>query len=95
MSDEQIICVKCGRPFTWSYGEQRFYAEHELHPPKRCPTCRPVRRVESKEMPRSSRQSRSVPPQARQSSFHVAGVQAVMVALAVVVAMVLLWWLLF
>ena len=95
MSDERIICVKCGRSFIWSYGEQRFYEEHDLDPPKHCPQCRPLRRAEFKELPRSSRQSRSAPPQSRRSSSHVTDVQVVMLALAVVVVIVVLWWLLF
>lgn len=42
--DETIICVRCGEPFTWSYGEQAYYQEHGLHRPKYCPACRPIRR---------------------------------------------------
>lgn len=46
MSDEVIECVECGRTFIWSYGEQRFYKEHGLSPPKRCKACRSRRRQE-------------------------------------------------
>lgn len=46
MGDEIIECVECGRTFTWSYGEQRYYKEHGLVPPKRCPACRSQRRSE-------------------------------------------------
>jgi hypothetical protein len=42
--DETIICVRCGEPFTWSYGEQAYYQEHGLHRPKHCSACRPIRR---------------------------------------------------
>lgn len=44
MGDEQIVCADCGRSFTWSYGEQRFYKARDLSPPKRCETCRARRR---------------------------------------------------
>lgn len=40
MSDENITCIQCGRSFVWSYGEQRFYKERNLAPPRRCKTCR-------------------------------------------------------
>jgi hypothetical protein len=40
--DETIQCERCGRHFTWSYGEQRFYRERNLHRPKRCPKCRVI-----------------------------------------------------
>ena len=46
MSDEVIVCVECGRTFTWSYGEQRYYKEHGLDRPKRCPACRQQRKAE-------------------------------------------------
>lgn len=46
MSDQQIECVECGRSFTWSAGEQRYYAERDLQSPKRCPDCRAHRRAE-------------------------------------------------
>lgn len=41
-NDETIQCERCGRHFTWSYGEQRFYRERNLHRPKRCPKCRAI-----------------------------------------------------
>lgn len=40
MSDQRIECVDCGRVFTWTEGEQQFYRERGLSPPKRCPDCR-------------------------------------------------------
>ena len=40
MNDELITCQGCGRAFVWSYGEQRYYREHNLHRPKRCAACR-------------------------------------------------------
>lgn len=46
MSDQRIQCVECGRTFVWSAGEQRFYRERGLDPPRRCPDCRAERRGE-------------------------------------------------
>jgi putative zinc ribbon protein len=45
MSEETRVCIVCGRKFTWDYGEQRWYHEHGLEPPKRCHECRPTRRA--------------------------------------------------
>jgi hypothetical protein len=40
MGDETRVCVTCGRTFTWSYGEQRFYRERKLeHAPTHCRDC--------------------------------------------------------
>jgi ubiquinone/menaquinone biosynthesis C-methylase UbiE len=44
MGDRTIQCIDCGRTFVWSYGEQRYYKEHGLTAPKRCPTCRAHKR---------------------------------------------------
>jgi len=46
MGDQTIQCVQCGRTFVWSYGEQRYYRERRLDPPKRCKGCRAGRRQE-------------------------------------------------
>lgn len=42
--DETIVCVDCGEDFTWSYGEQLYYRDRSLSPPRRCPRCRELRR---------------------------------------------------
>lgn len=58
MSDEIIQCVECGRSFTWNFGEQRYYRENHLDPPKRCPACRSHRRNErTRDTPASFRRS--------------------------------------
>lgn len=44
MSGETRQCVDCGRTFVWSYGEQRYFREHGLTAPKRCPDCRAHKR---------------------------------------------------
>ncbi len=43
MSNEIVECIACGRTFTWSEGEQRFYKERGLDQPKRCRECRAQR----------------------------------------------------
>lgn len=43
--DEKLICEDCGSEFTFTAGEQEFYAEKGLvNKPKRCPECRKQRR---------------------------------------------------
>lgn len=39
-SDEHHKCVECASEFTFTKGEQRFYYQKNLTPPKRCPDCR-------------------------------------------------------
>ena len=34
-----IECCDCRRKFLFTTGEQRFYASHNLHTPKRCKAC--------------------------------------------------------
>ena len=42
--DKYIECLGCGREFLFSAGEQRFFDEKSLKPPKRCQKCRVKRR---------------------------------------------------
>lgn len=42
-----IRCVSCGNEFSFEPGEQRYYAEHELSLPRRCPACRLQRKVDA------------------------------------------------
>ena len=45
-SDRTLTCRDCGKPFTWTAGEQTFYAEKGLvNEPARCPECRAARKV--------------------------------------------------
>lgn len=47
--DETLICEDCGKEFTFSAGEQEFYAEKGLtNKPKRCPDCRKARRQKNR-----------------------------------------------
>ena len=43
--DQYITCVDCGDEFTWTAGEQAFFASKGLAPPKRCKPCRDYRRA--------------------------------------------------
>ena len=43
--DRQINCLDCQQPFTFTAGEQEFYASRGLmNEPGRCPECRAARR---------------------------------------------------
>lgn len=42
--DKIIICLGCGREFVFTAGEQQFYSNKELVPPKRCKDCRQKRK---------------------------------------------------
>lgn len=44
--DRTLACRDCGKPFTWTAGEQAFYAEKGLvNEPARCPECRAARKA--------------------------------------------------
>jgi CxxC-x17-CxxC domain-containing protein len=44
-ADKTLTCRDCGQPFTFTAGEQEFYASRGLmNEPGRCPTCRSARR---------------------------------------------------
>ena len=39
--DKQLVCVECGKEFTFTAGEQEFYEKKGFeNEPKRCPDCR-------------------------------------------------------
>jgi len=42
--DKRIKCIDCQVDFTWTAGEQEYYKQKELFPPKRCTKCRLLRR---------------------------------------------------
>ena len=43
---ETIICKDCGIGFIFTPGEQAFFDDKKLEPPKRCKHCRQVRKDE-------------------------------------------------
>lgn len=46
--DKTLTCRDCGQPFTFTAGEQEFYASRGLmNEPGRCPECRAARRSAS------------------------------------------------
>jgi len=44
-TDQPRTCRDCGNAFSWTAGEQEFYASRGLtNPPSRCPDCRAARK---------------------------------------------------
>ena len=43
----KIICKICNQEFEWGIGEQGFYKDRQLDPPKRCKDCRVKKEVKS------------------------------------------------
>src|SRR4051812_32004374 len=42
-----MACVDCGQEFTFTAGEQEFYAQRGFtESPKRCPSCRHIRKAQ-------------------------------------------------
>ncbi len=50
MANEILKCKICGKEFIFTEGEQDFYKNRGLDPPKRCPQCRAKKRRDSKEL---------------------------------------------
>ncbi len=45
LTDKILVCRDCNKQFTFTIGEQEFYAQKGLqNEPRRCPECRSVRR---------------------------------------------------
>ena len=44
MADQDITCRDCGATFTFTEGEQEFYASKDLSAPQRCKACRDARK---------------------------------------------------
>jgi hypothetical protein len=47
--DSMLTCSDCGASFTFTAGEQAYFASHDLTKPRRCPACRATRRGSSAE----------------------------------------------
>lgn len=45
LQDQVFQCKDCGRDFTFSIGEQRFFQSKGLSTPLRCSECRMKRRI--------------------------------------------------
>ena len=46
MPDTALTCRDCGQTFTFTSGEQDFYASRGYSEPSRCPDCRAARKAE-------------------------------------------------
>ena len=42
--DQTLTCCDCGEDFEFNAGEQQFFADKQLSPPRRCKECRCKRR---------------------------------------------------
>lgn len=59
--DKMLSCRDCGREFTFSAGEQEFYASRGLmNEPRRCPECRSSRRTGEGARERGAREMHEV-----------------------------------
>lgn len=46
-TDRTITCADCGQEFSFTAGEQEFYAQRGFtEAPKRCPACRQIRKAQ-------------------------------------------------
>ena len=45
-ADKTLTCRDCGQTFTFTAGEQAFYAERGYSEPQRCPACRAARKAQ-------------------------------------------------
>lgn len=47
--DKTLVCKECGKEFTFTAGEQEFYAQHGFeNEPQRCKECRNARKNQGK-----------------------------------------------
>ncbi|HAI98778.1 TPA: zinc-binding protein [Candidatus Peribacteria bacterium] len=51
MADQEITCRDCGATFTFTEGEQEFYASKNLSAPQRCKSCRASRKSDRANRP--------------------------------------------
>ena len=47
--DKTLVCRDCGSEFTFTEGEQQFFAERGFSEPVRCKPCRDVRKAQKSE----------------------------------------------
>ncbi len=45
-TDKTLTCADCGQEFLFSASEQQFYADRQFSEPRRCASCRAVRKAE-------------------------------------------------
>ena len=44
-TDKNLTCVDCNQEFAFSASEQQFYADRQFSEPRRCPSCRAIRKA--------------------------------------------------
>lgn len=44
-TDKNLTCADCGQEFSFSASEQQFYADRQFTEPRRCPSCRAIRKA--------------------------------------------------
>lgn len=44
LQDKVLVCKDCGSEFTFTAGEQQFFAEKGFSEPQRCAECRKARK---------------------------------------------------
>lgn len=44
-TDKALTCVDCRQEFAFTASEQEFYAERQFSEPRRCPSCRAIRKA--------------------------------------------------
>jgi hypothetical protein len=44
--DQQLVCIDCKQEFVFTQGEQKFFAERNFTPPKRCKPCRDAKKAD-------------------------------------------------
>jgi CxxC-x17-CxxC domain-containing protein len=45
MADKALVCADCSSEFMFTASEQEFFAERQFSEPRRCPSCRAVRKL--------------------------------------------------
>ena len=44
-TDKTLTCADCNQEFSFSASEQQFYADRQFSEPRRCPSCRAIRKA--------------------------------------------------
>ena len=44
--DKVLTCADCGQEFTFTATEQQFYADRQFSEPRRCSSCRAIRKAQ-------------------------------------------------
>jgi CxxC-x17-CxxC domain-containing protein len=59
-TDRVMSCLDCGQEFAFTAGEQDFYSQRGFtEPPKRCPSCRAIRKAQRNASPMAGSMSYS------------------------------------